>query len=566
MASNFLLIKIISKFEWLFRKAGIDFDTLVTILKLKLTLDDRKTASTMSMSSDTKPGKLQGMKANLLMQAFVGLFLGFVMFLPLDLFFKVTTIVSMDFFFMVMYMISDFSSVLLDVRDKNIIMTKPVDNRTMNAARIIHIAYYMILLFLALNLASIVIGVMKHGFLFLLSYVVMMVFLCFFIIFLATILYSVLLNRFNGEKLKDIINTFQIVLSVVTIIAYQLMGRVFEFAEATMTLNIDIKWWTYLLPPAWFGGLFKVIVEQDFTLHFVAMALLSIFVPIILGTILIKTIMPKFESYLSKLQIEDGVFIDKNNIITRLKEHLYQLVSKDNVERAFMRFTDYNLSRDRRLKLMIYPNHTMSFIFPLIIILPFLQDKGSLLEGIQSLNGTDVYLSLYLAMMFFITNFEFLQFSENYEAAFIYDSFPIANRHVVLKGAMKAYYIKYVMPAMLILSTLYGFLCGTSVIPDLIFINIASVLVLSIRVNLFPVELPFSKPFGTTGNKNLAMTFGFMGICGVLALFHFLLLRKSVIFTMVMCLVTLILIKGVEWLKGKKYSKLKNTDYSMDKI
>ena len=57
MASNFLLIKIISKFEWLFRKAGIDFDTLVTILKLKLTLDDRKTASTMSMSSDTKPGK-----------------------------------------------------------------------------------------------------------------------------------------------------------------------------------------------------------------------------------------------------------------------------------------------------------------------------------------------------------------------------------------------------------------------------------------------------------------------------------------------------------------------------
>ncbi len=564
MESNYILIKIIAKFEWLFKKVGIDFDTLVTILKLKLTLDDRKTASNMSMSGNANTGKLQGMKANLLMQAFVGLFLGFIMFMPLDLFFKVTTVVSMDFFFMVMYMISDFSSVLLDLRDKNIIMTKPVDNRTMNAARIIHIAYYMILLFLALNLASIVIGVMKHGVLFLLSYGIMMIFLCFFIIFLATILYSVLLNRFNGEKLKDIINTFQIVLSVVTIIAYQLMGRVFEFAETTMTLNIDIKWWTYLLPSAWFGGLFKVIVERDFSGPFVTMALLSIVVPIVLGGILIKTIMPKFESYLAKLQIEDGVFIDKNNIVTRLKERLYQFISKDNVERAFIRFTDYNLSRDRRLKLMIYPNHTMSFIFPLIIVLPFLQDKGSLIEGIQSLNGSVVYLSLYLAMIFFITNFEFLQFSEHYEASFIYDSFPIANKHVILKGAMKAYYIKYVMPAMLLLSILYGFLCGISAIPGLIFINIASVLILSIRVNLFPVELPFSKPFGTTGNKNLAMTFGFMGICGLLALFHFAILRKSSLFTFVMCAVTLVLIKGIEWLKIKKYSKHVNTDYSMN--
>lgn len=566
MDTEFVLIKIISKFKWVFRKSGIDFDTLVTILKLKLTLDDRKTASNMSMSVDTRTGKLQGMKANLLMQVFVGLFLGFVMFLPLDLFFKVTTIVSMDFFFMVMYMISDFSSVLLDVRDKNIIMTKPVDNKTMNAARILHIAYYMILLFLALNLASIAIGVVKHGALFLVSYMVMMVFLCFFIIFLTTILYSVLLNRFNGEKLKDIINAFQIVLSVVTIIAYQLMGRVFEFAEATMTLNIDIKWWTYLLPPAWFGGLFKVIVEQDFSAHFVAMAMLSIIVPIILGAFLIKTVMPKFESYLSKLQIEDGVFVDKHTIGARLKERIYQSISKDHVERAFIRFTDYNLSRDRRLKLVIYPNHTMSFIFPFIIILPFLQDKGSLIEGIQSMNGSFVYLSLYLAMIFFITNFEFLQFSEHYEAAFIYDSFPIDNKHVILKGAMKAYYIKYVLPAMLVLSVLYGFLCGTTAIPGLVFINIVSLLLLTIRVNLFPVELPFSKPFGTTGNKNLVMTFGFMAICGVLALFHFLILRKSILVTAIMCVFALALIKAIDYKKVKKYSKHRNSDYSMDKI
>ncbi|MFZ3579919.1 hypothetical protein [Virgibacillus sp. DJP39] len=43
-------------------------------------------------------------------------------------------------------MISDFSTVLLDVRDKNILSTKPVDKRTISAAKMVHVSIYMSLL------------------------------------------------------------------------------------------------------------------------------------------------------------------------------------------------------------------------------------------------------------------------------------------------------------------------------------------------------------------------------------------------------------------------------------
>jgi len=557
-----VLIKGITFFEKLIRKTSIDFDALVTILKLKLTLDDRKPS--VSMGAENSKQKLTGMKANLLMQAFVGLFLGFFMFLPLDLFYKVSVVVSMDFFFMIMYMISDFSSVLLDVRDKNIIMTKPVNSQTMNAARIIHIVYYMLMMFLALNLASIVIGVIKHGVLFLLCYLFMMFFLSFFIVFLTTILYSVLLNRFNGEKLKDIINVFQIVLSVVTIIAYQLMGRIFEFVN--LNIQLSIKWWSYLLPPAWFAGLFKVVVDRDFSIHFLIMASLSVLVPLALGTLLIKSILPKFENYLSKLQIEDGVFVRKDDFRSRFKERVYQIITHDNTERAFMRFTDYNLSRDRRLKLMIYPNHTMSFIFPFIMLLPMIQGKDSIMAGIASLNGSAAYITLYLTLTFFITNFEFIQYSENYEAAFIYDSFPITNKRVIYKGAMKAYYIKYIFPGMLFLSVMFTLLCGVKALSGIIFINIISILLLTLRVNNFAMELPFSKAIGTTANKNLGMTFGFMGIAGVFALVQFFILKDSFLLTGVACILAVLAIYLNEHLSHKKYLKQHNTDYSMSQI
>lgn len=556
MNKKYFLIKVMYLFKGIFKRTNIDFDALVSILSLKLTMDNRRT--TVNMGENSKEPKERKFGANLIMQFFVGIFMGFIMFLPLDLFFKMSIIISMDLFFMVLYMISDFSNVLLDIRDKNIIMTKPVGQETMNAARIIHIVYYMLLMFAALNLVTMVVGVMKHGLLILVPYAILMLFLPFFIVFLTTILYSFLLNRFNGEKLKDIINVFQILLSVVTIIAYQLMGRIFQFTD--MHIQFEIKWWTYLLPPAWFASLFNVIVEGAFDAPFVVMAISAILVPTVLGWVLIKKIMPRFENYLNKLQVEDGVFVNKNTFKNRMKERLYAIVTKDHVERAFIRFSEYNLSRDRRLKLMIYPNYVMSFIFPIIMILPFLETSDGIAAGIASLNGSMSFIVLYMAIMFFITNFEFIQYSDNYDAAFIYDSFPIENKRLIKTGAMKAYYIKYVLSGMLVLSLIFGALCGSSSWLGLILMHFVSFLMLKLRVLFFSSDMPFSRAIGTTANKNVGTTFVFMGICGAFAGVHYFLIKQSLVLTSIAIVVIILTLIVTDRLKSKnnRYSIAEN--------
>lgn len=553
MTQNYLLIRIIHFFKGIFKHTKIDYDALVSILKLKLTMDTRRTS--VSMGEVPKEPKNKKFNSNLIMQVFVGIFMGFIMYLPFDLFFKMSIIISMDLFFMVLYMISDFSNVLLDVRDKNIIMTKPVGQETMNAARIIHIIYYMLLMFAALNLVAMVVGVMTHGWLILLAFALLMLFLSFFIVFLTTILYSFLLNRFNGEKLKDIINVFQIFLSVVTIIAYQLMGRVFQFSN--LSFQFEMTWWTYLLPPAWFASLFNVIVEGVYETPFIVMSILAILVPTLLGWVLIKQIMPKFENYLNKLQVEDGVFENKNTLKNRMKEKLYAMVTKDHVERAFIRFSDYNLSRDRRLKLMIYPNYVMSFIFPIIMILPFIETADGIAAGISSLRGSMSFTVLYMAIMFFITNFEFVQYSDNYDAAFIYDSFPIENKRLIKTGAMKAYYIKYVLPGMLILSLLFGALYGVTSWPGLILMQFVCFLMLKIRVIFFNLDMPFSRAIGTTANKNIGTTFAFMGICGLIAGIHYFLIKQSVGLSSVALAVVILTLIVTDKLK------IKNNRYSI---
>ncbi|MDW7661272.1 MAG: hypothetical protein SCL54_07530 [Bacillota bacterium] len=538
MEQKFVLIKIMKRLRWLFSKTEVDFEMLISILTLKLTLDERKSPINLS---DGKEKKIKGLKANLFMLVFVGFFVGMLMTTPFDLYYKITIVASMDLFFMVMYMVSDFSGVLLDVRDKNIIMTKPVNQQTMNAARVIHIVYYMVAMFLALNLMSMVIGTGIYGPKILLAFFVMMVALSFLIVIITTILYSSLLEKFSGEKLKDIINIFQIVLSITTILAYQVAARIFEFVDLQLTINI--KWWTYLIPPAWYAGLFKVIVEGSMDPAYVIMAITGILVPIVSGMILIKWIFPKFESYLMKLQIEDGVFISKDNLGSRIKSMLFGIFSKDHTELAFMKFADSNLSRDRKLKLMIYPNQAISMLFPFIMLFPIIQGSEGIVAGIAGLKGTMAYVALYMSTMFFTTNFDFVQYSEKFEASFIYDSFPINNKNIIMTGALKAYYFKYVLPGMVVMSAIFVLLCGVVSIWGVLLVNVMTVLLLAFKINFSKLSLPFSREMIPGGNKNMGATFVYMGICGAIAAAHFFILKNNPLLNVCIGLIAVVLIK-----------------------
>ena len=54
-----------------------------------------------------------------------------------------------DYFIIMTTLIADFSSVLLDVRDRSILSTKPISAKTINAAKFMHIFIYLTYLTIA---------------------------------------------------------------------------------------------------------------------------------------------------------------------------------------------------------------------------------------------------------------------------------------------------------------------------------------------------------------------------------------------------------------------------------
>jgi hypothetical protein len=519
-----LLIRLVSPFRGLLERYGIDYPIMLQILRLKLTLDDRRGPTIPTQ----KRKKTSSARVNLFTQAFMGVFIGMMMFLPLDLFYKAAVVAAMDLFFMSLYMISDYSGVLLDVRDREVILTRPVDSRTLNAAKMIHVTYYMLSMFFALNGIAIITGVVTYGPMMILPFLIMTVLLSLFVIFLTTIIYSILLERFDGERLRDIINVFQIAMSVVTVVAYQLMARVFEFVD--LQLTITIRWWTYLLPPAWYAGLFEVIINHRFTPTYLVLTALAVFVPIVLGIWLIRNILPKFESYLVKLQNDSGMIQRRQRPI---KEKIMSWMSKDHTELAFMQFADANLSRDRRLKLSIYPNQALAVIMPLIMLFSMLRTEGGLSEALISLKGSMYYLTLYLTASLIVTNFEFIQYSEKPEAAFIYDSFPIENKNMILSAAEKAFYLKYGLPTMVVLGAIFLYLTGWTALPGILLITVTVSTLLKLKLLFGRMFMPFSVAFASHSNRNVAMVFGFMAISGAFAAVHAFLLGNHMGLTLV---------------------------------
>lgn len=537
LEKDFLLLKIVRMMGGFYKRIGVDLEQLLWILRLKLTLDSRKQTLQEAMGNKSK---MDGSKQNLIVMGFVGIFSGMLMPMPLDLYYKVAVLAGMNLFFLVMYMVSDFSSVLLDVRDSTVIMTKPVDPRTMNAARITHIAYYMLSMFMALNAVPLVLGTFKHGAWFILGMLLMMFLMSFLIIFFTTILYSLLLRFFDGERLKDVLNFLQVILAIITVIAYQVLARMFEFVD--MNLTINIKWWSYLLPPTWFAGLFKVLVEQDYSVSYLVMSILALVMPVVFGLALKIFILPKYETYLTKLSIEGTLIFKRKSVLGKIKEGLMRVLSKDHVEFAFMKFTDSNLTRDRKLKLMIYPNHALGLIFPFLMLFNTFRGR-EFSEGLASMKGSMNYLILYLVTMFLMTNFDFLKYSSNASAAFIFDSFPVKNKAIFYRAALKTYYLKFIFPSMVIMSALFMGLFGFESISGILLINAVTVLVMLLRGFIVGVFMPFSLETGTTGNKNLGSLFLMMVVMGGIAGIHFAVAKYMPIATLPLLVCVLLLCK-----------------------
>lgn len=519
---DFFVLKVLDRFEFIFKKTGIDYKVMRKLVQLKLTMDQRRVPTIMASNNKNNKDNDNAFKMSLLMYAFIGLFLLAILLPNFPIIFKMNIIFGVVTFMVMLSMISDFSTILLDVKDKNILLPRPISPNTINAAKVIHIFIYLLSMTFAIAAISLIAGLFRYGIVFFLLFVVFLVLCSLFVLFLTSILYFFILMFFDGEKLKDIINYFQIILSIIMVIGYQLMGRIFNLVD--MNITYTPKWWHFLLPSSWFAAPFSLIIEGNTSSYVMALSVMGIVIPVISTLLYFNVIVPFFEENLQKLNDNSAKKKENKKNGAGLKKTFVDILCPDKVENTFFKFVMNMLSNERMLKLKLYPNLALAACMPIIILFgTVFNDTKSLSDILHKLSTGKYYIAMYLTVMMLCNILIYISCSERYKAAWVYSTIPLESPAPIMKSAVKAAIIKYLLPIFLLDSVIFLLLCGFRILPDLIFIFLAAILLQLLIFNVGKKELPFYKDFKIDQGIALIAVFGSMAFCGVFAVIHLIL-------------------------------------------
>lgn len=488
-------LKMLDRFQGLFSRSGVDYAVMRRILQMKLTLDGRRVPTiinNMSKKKSKKDGNL--FLKSLWMYGFMGLILIPFVVLGSHYLYQMTIDFSVFMFILMTTMISDFSSVLLDVKDKSILNTKPITSKTINMAKTLHVSIYLFLVTFTITTIPLIVSFFVQGIAFFFIFLLGIILTDLLVMFFTALVYFLVLKFFDGERLKDMINYVQIGLSIAVVIGYQIIPRTFQF----MNLNVTLypKWWQIFLPPFWYGGAFDFLLNGRHSTLMLVFSLLALLFPIVSLLAYVKLI-PAFESSLQKLT-NNGEKERREN--RRLTHFLARLLCRDSEEQIFFRFASHMINNERELKLKIYPALGMSIILPFVFLISFFAQKGLSLEQLRLSHW---FLSSYFSLAVIPTIVIMLKYSSRYKGAFIYVTSPIQDKGAIIKGTLKAFLARLFLPVFVLLSLIFMVLFGVRIFPDLIALLLTSFfyMVLCFKI-LGGSALPFSEPISEMQQGN----------------------------------------------------------------
>lgn len=527
------ILKILDLFKWVYKAFGVNYEIMRLIVNSKLIMDARRGQNTLSSNSENKDKNY--FYISLIVYGIIGLFSAPIVAMDINPMIKMSLYFS---FFMVLILsvfISDFSTIILDINDKDIIVTKGVDAKTLNAAKITHIFIYLSLLSLATCGGGLVAST-RFGIKFVLLFLVSILLIDILMIIITAIMYFIILKLFSGEKLKDMLNTFQIVFLLIFVVGFQFVGRTFEFVD--FKFIYEPKIWNIFIPPMWFASNFSLINEPGVSNILKIMSILSLVVPIISIYIYIKLI-PKFEYNLQKLS--DNTYKNKNTK-EKMSSKISKIICKTNKEKAFFDFLYNILNKDRDFKTKVYPTLAMGAVMPFVMLMS-MYDKSGIGNYIASLRGSSYYLMGYMCVLMSQSIITTVKFSNQYEAAWIYDVLPLKDKSDIYTAMFKAGIYKLIVPIFVFMGIGFILIFGASVIIHLAVIFVATILSCMFTFKFNEKTLPFSCEYKNMNSaSNLIILFKSMLVLGVVAIIH-LWIKNSLVFTIIYLIALLIFIK-----------------------
>ncbi|MBN3376588.1 ABC transporter permease, partial [Clostridium botulinum] len=338
------------------------------------------------------------------------------------------------------------------------------------------------------------------------------------------------------------------VLSILLALGYQIIPRVFDFTG--VNVNFKIKWWSYLVPPVWFGAPYSLIIEHNNGREYVLLSIMCVAIPIIIFGIYYKFIVPYFEENLQKLDSSIG----KKGSLEEAKgirnKRYTSIFCRDKIENVFFRFSRNMISTERKLKLKLYPTLAFAVIFPFLMLIGSFSKYESISQAFNEFSKGNYYFSLYLSVLMLVASIELLSQSEKYKGSWIYIVLPIDNPGKIQKGALKGFIFRYIFPVFLSVCIIFLIICGLRILPDIIVMFFSMLISIVAVQSLYKKELPFYKDFESNGEGSITTFLVYGGLTGIFFGLHKLI--RSLIkysFSIYIYIGVLIIINMILWKK-----------------
>ncbi len=476
----------------LFLNKEVDFEKLKIIVATKLIMDRRRIRVAMKNNAATKEPNNQ-ILATIIVYGFIGLFVGFLVFIIKDIVISMTIIHSYILFMMAMTLITDFSSVLLDTTDNQIILPRPVSSKTFFVARLIHILVYLLQFTIALALFPIIFTFVEHGFFVGIACIVTVLLTVLFSVFLTYLLYGLILKFSSEQKLKDIISGFQIIMTIFFAIGFQVIPRLLNVNKMAY-VTMPMHWYTYFLPPVWMANLLQSVKTMYVDWPHLAMIMLAIIVPLLTFWVMIKFLAPSFSKKMASLG-NAGAEVkseEKNAMVKKLplSEKLSPIVCSNQTERAGFELTWKMTGRDKSFKIAFYPS--IGYIAVLAFLFLFGSSKNYAETWEQLSNSQSFLWFIYLPMFTISAAIGLIAFNDNFAASWVYFSKPVYHPGSLISGALKALVIKFMVPLLLVLFAFSYYVWGYRIIDDFVLAICNNFLIFLLIAHLNKSYLPFS--------------------------------------------------------------------------
>ncbi len=495
---NRFLLGLVMLPKRLYERVGINTRHLQSILATKLMMDDRRPNTFHQTRVRRKEKAITGATlGTMFFSALTGLLFLFSFTVGENTVTQLTIYLSFFIFMLATSLISDFTSVLIDVRDNFIILPKPVTDRTFVLSRLLHIFIHVTKITLPLCLPGVIYLGINAGLWATVLFVIVIILVTIFTIFLINSVYILVLKFISPQKFHTIISYVQIFMAIFMYAGYQLLPRLAKNIVLT-GYDLSNKAWTWLLPSYWFAQGWQFFYSPEINLPAMSGALLTIVVPPVSLWIVLKYFAPSFNQRLSLISGTSAETISSTKPRLQkprgnsLSRYVSRLVTRKGEERMGFLLTWNLTGRSRDFRLKVYPSMGYMLVYVIVLIHNSANVNFEKVFTDTRSGRIAVISVIYMCGFLLVMAINQMQYSDRYKAAWIYFSTPIKSPGLLITGSLKAAAIKFFMPLAFAIIMAALIFSGMQLIPNIL-LGLSNVLLGCLILALVTFKnLPFS--------------------------------------------------------------------------